>query len=241
MAKEIHCQILAASSLLISLQENPNLFSDVSVGQSREICSVIQRVKLKLPVSAVAELSQLIRRSAFAREHKEMICGVLVAQTAKPSPSTAAGKYENYTSLSAYMTQALWELNEKGRHQAMIDHLILLGCRDPSEYSYRELAILSMVGSDGPKAACSFSEASKHSVLKLLKRLFKQSASMAPLPEDFIKHLPEHPDELQSFYPNTYALVFGVNPPIACPVDLQVLEYMRNGAFYAGREGRKSS
>ena len=137
------------------------------------------------------------------------------------------------------MTQALWELNKQGRHQAMIDHLILLGCRDPSEYSYRELAILSMVGSDGPQAACSFSVSSKNSVLKLMKRLFKQSASKAPPPEDFIKQLPEHPDELQSFYPNTYALVFGGNPPIACPVDLQVLEYMRNGAFLRRPRGQK--
>ena len=153
-----------------------------------------------------------------------------VAMSMSGSGSVAGDqKFQNYTSLIHFIPRALVP-HVGGPHFMLMFCKFLaeqLHLRKPSEFTYKEMAIIVSLAEVGPEKAMQKTVDERAYTLRSTKDAFRSAAAGLDTPSTWIWTLPQSPAELQQLYPTVYAAGFPEFPPVPLDIDKLVLDHLR--------------
>lgn len=164
--------------------------------------------KVSLRACEVAELSEMVSAARFGEEFETIILdAILVAPDADDEEE--GSKHQNYTNLCNYLTESVW--NDCGEEpDALNDHLVALGLRDPNEPTIQMMIFVSSYIQNGNVDIETMTFDVGHAAFLAMKRAFIARVQKAdPLLEPKCSMLPAKPDTFRESRPKTYQNAFG--------------------------------
>ena len=172
---------------------------------------------------------EALSNSVFPANEKSRLLEA-VAMSMSGSGSVAGDqKFQNYTSLIHFIPRALVP-HVGGPHFMLMCCKFLaeqLHLRKPSEFTYKEMAIIVSLADVGPEKAMQKTVDERAYTLRSTKDAFRSAAAGLDTPSTWIWTLPQSPAELQQLYPTVYAAGFPEFPPVPLDIDKLVLDHLR--------------
>lgn len=162
-------------------------------------------------------------RGVFGDEDTQALLGLLADKTATITAVSGRSKLQNYTSLPGFLPKEAWSLllSDRSSSQAKMDciiaHTVRLQLRNPSEGSVQIMTAIYIASTEGLSAGVALCASTKYSMLKQVKRIFKNTAK--PMAEEYMLELPSTPDGFRKAFPVLYERLFTESPPTQCPLD----------------------
>ena len=201
---------IASAARIVKTVNNESQRSKMIGKQADLIVGAVTKISLR--ASDVAELSEMVTAARFGEEVETMILDAILA--APDADEEDGSKHQDYTSLCNYLTQSVW--NDCGQDpDALNDHVIGLGLRDPSEPTIQMMIYVCSYQQNGRRELQTMSVDVGHAAFLAMKRSFLGRVKHAePLLEPPCKKLPEMPETFCEARPMTYQSAFGEDVPI---------------------------
>ena len=224
---EIVASVAAASSVLEQLERiDAAAFAAVAEKQRRRVELAIQSKSLTL--EDMAAITNGVAASKFPQTDKDAILRATVA-TEVMTPSAGSSKFQNFETILNFLPSSLVNLAGTASFNTGLVHFALrLGLRKPSEVTFKELAILMLIGTEGIEKAVAFSLESRAAMIETCKAWFRKAVAKMPAPAPWVTQLPDSPADLKVSHPDLHEAIYSTDPPAKLSVDHVHLEMMRS-------------
>jgi hypothetical protein len=223
-------QVSASCRLITSVSQTPALLDQVAPGQKQHLLRMAAEVTLD--AADMEKVVSDVQASAFTGVDQAEILGVVAGRfrgANGTSAEDASRKGQNYEAMVHYMRESVWESMKEGPVQ-LIQHLIALGLRQPSEPTFQTMTCLLLMVQHGIDPAVNLSTQTKNATLKLLKTWFTRAVTGDKTKWD-IKLLPDVPAELLRRHPAIYNLAFDGEGPMTTPISVVTLAIMKDTCY----------
>jgi len=228
MAHQLVEQISAATTVLQGLSAvDPDSFAVVASAQRHRIEHAIGQLK-NPTIQDMAGLTHAVSSSSFADADKRALMKA-VASTRVMSPSAASeSKFQDFESLADFLPTSLQaHLGKPEFSSAVLEFVLKLGLRKPSETTFRELALISLVGGEGMDRAMAMTPATRAGMLESTKMWFRRAVGRMPEANPYLHKLPASARDLQMLHPEFFQQVFGEDPVRPLERDAIKMELLR--------------
>ncbi len=222
MAREIRARIGVARLLL-----QPLVGQQSHAAASRtQAAALIDLVRIAtLPVADRATFSELALGVAW-----HGVDGALVADAFVPSVTRTRNQMQNYETLHEFFPAVEWErlLNaEVGvteKLSVVINRLVLLGCRAPSEPTFKYITSMLLVLTESSESLVQVPTAAKAGMMSHLKAEFRRWVRLCEAPVEHITQLPGTPALLAQGHQALFQAAFPTGMvAVPCRVDIRVV------------------
>ena len=136
-----------------------------------------------------------------------------------------------FDGLWKFLPQSVWDSMVSGSVAPLMDHLIKLGLRNPSEQTFQEMSIVMLFQSEGQEVAkvTGMTIIGKLSFLKTVKQECRIKCKAAPPPVEWVGRLPSSVHDFRSDLGTLFRHAFGSAEPAACPFSELDLAQMKAG------------
>ena len=127
---------------------------------------------------------------------------------------------QDWTQLVDYMPAALWEqllsqtVNVNQKLHSLLDHVLSLGLRYPSEPTCQVLASIYLICSEGLSQAISTPPQMKHEIFRAVKLALKKQLAMREVPSTICTRLPDSPEAFREQHGEQWAKAFSSGLPV---------------------------
>lgn len=225
MATAVADRMEAARTLLSALKGSP-AWPMASASQRDALVQDLRGAKV--PAAQMAELAQTCQGLSWHGSDGDVVLKALFS-----GPSSAPRRtLQDYTQVLQFFSHAQWvflqsEASSSGKLSLILEHCASLGLRCPTETTAQRLTALFLTLTEGSMAAKAMHHSQKLSVLRFVKKSFKEVAKGEPLA--FVPALPAVPSELEAAFPELYQVVFKSSSPAACPLDMPAFMALCDG------------
>jgi len=220
--EQVRARMDAQRGLLGGLQGQPE-WQAVSWVQAQALVAVASRVVPLLTPEDRADLVAEVASIPFHGDHKQQVLSSFEGQS-KVAPSGALRRcMQDYRSFLEFCTEAEWQvlldasINEATKRSVLVQRLLALGCRCPSEKTIKLAAslidFLCQLGKAWTPAATPVE--SKRG-MAAFKDCFKSASGKLPAPAVYMDVLPASPSALA---PAMRTAAYKDGGPIPCPVE----------------------
>ena len=200
-------------------------FSEASAAQSANLANEISAVSLSL--EEATDVAEAVSKIVWHGNDGEAPLAAIISPGTGSVPCAAAlgrRQMQDYTHSTQYFTAQQWDLMLSSaaasnlKMSTLVDHVIALGLRCPSEATVQKLATMFFICSEGVNETKTMASAHKLAVVKHLKGLTKAQAKSNPL--EYILVLPADLQVFKVKHLKTYEAVFPSEPPVLCRLDV---------------------
>jgi hypothetical protein len=232
MAEAILTRLAACQSLLGALKGRPN-FERVSSSERLKVHSLL--LQSRLGTEDLAEVATAVGLARFASCDEQVLVDAIGDAATSESVVHAVGtgsrtSQQNFEALVHFLPEGVWSLLKDGSVEAMVEHLIKIGLRNPSEPTFMTMTLSMLFQSEGLGKVIEMSSDGKLVVLKSIKNLFKSKCKLAVQPVQWVQCLPKSPDSFRTQFSALYASAFKSCVAHASPISELGMEQMRVGA-----------
>ena len=147
-----------------------------------------------MTIVGISDIVIAIDASSFPQVHKDSRKEVLT--TSDAVGGIRESKFQHWESLMAFTSSSVVAAKGAGAFTTKTLHLYLrMGLRDPSEKTFRALADLISIGTQGMEKAMTMNSDQRQAALDYVKALFRNAVNGLP-PSD-LALLPSTPEDLQ--------------------------------------------
>ena len=226
--------LLRARSLPGVLTAAANVSDAEHAEVSRTQCAILVSQLEQVVVAGphLVQLVQSLSKCNFASDDKEKLQNALNISSQKPQGALARYRPQNYTQCVQMLTAELWgvlldpDVDYMAKTRALLEFLIMLGLRQPSEPTRATIVGLIMVCQEGALKARSLGAGFLRDFYWHVSNSFKSYPKGAAL--ENITDLPPTANELAQKHPLVHAQAFGpgkpqpVQPRVS-PIDVQAV------------------
>jgi len=216
-----------------------------SEAQSQAIASGLEALQIEVGDAVV--LAEKVGQVPWATSRdKQNVLDVLTRRSQGRRQQRV--KQQNFESIGNFFSAREWRslldpaLEFLAKATLILDRLIALGCRNPTEGTMGYAPALLLICTEGPDRAKNLSPGYMHDTLEHLKNM-RRSRTRGPALETFLE-LPVSAAAFEQQHPRTYAAVFPHELPIECQVRYSDLAALRHGMILRNRQrsgGRSSA
>ena len=225
--------IAASGALLKALRGRPGAEA-TSRAERLRLEGVLSATAVGSPSTAEwADIATAVIEAGFSEVDEAALLDVIAAKattraTASPTQS-ACGRaaLQEFESLHRFFPASVWESMRSGGVEGMVNFLIALGLRHPTEGTSRAAACTFLAGSEGFEKAASMDATARMTTAGVIKKMLRDAGKVAPKPTVFLAKLPATPAELEVAHRAVYEAVYSENGPADPPfseVQLQTLK-----------------
>ena len=202
----------------------------VASAQRQRIEAAIRQSK-NCSIQDMAGLSQAISSAAFPPDDKKALMMALASTSpVSPASATSESARQNSESVSTFLPASVTDrVGTIAFSTSLLQFVFKLGLRRPSEYTYRELALISLVGTDGMDRALQMSSQTRNSMMESMKLLFKRAATNMPPASPYLPTLPATPRDLEILHKDFFDGLYGGDPIKPLEVDSVQYQLLRSG------------
>ena len=179
----------------------------------------------------LAEIATLVGQAEFAPRDEEVLLDTVAdLVTCAPTTTTSASSktaLQDFESFSNFLTADVWERIANGDMQAIVNFLLRLGLRFPTEPTSRTVAVVFLAYSEGVEAVQAMDAAARLTTIRVFKKMIKDAAKTAVPLLETIKVLPKTPLEVQRQNSVAYDMVYAEQEPQSCPIAAVVIEELK--------------
>lgn len=188
-----------------------------------------------------ADLAELVSNAGFD-EAIETDIVTAIMECPDVSIGESESKHQNYRALCNYLPEGVWDACGADP-DVLCDTAVKLGLRDPDEPTIAMMVFLCTYRGQGRRWVYQMPPDVGHSAFLAMKRAFKVRVGMVyELREPLASLLPEDPESFQASHPETYAMTFGDEPPIPCPIPVDdLVDLLKRFPQRMGRTKRAAS
>jgi hypothetical protein len=131
---------------------------------------------------------------------------------------------KNYEQFVHYLSQDLWRClsSERGiAAEKLVDHLISLGLRNPSETTMQRVTAVLLLCTEGEAAIRTMPPMALHEIYKNMKRTLKTRSKGNPM--FYVEVLPPSPEQFRTIFADMHKAMFGQTGPVSCPFAQQTI------------------
>ena len=222
MAASLVAQINVASNIMSSMPGNELGINRVATAQRIQLQEQFR--KAKTSIVGISDIMTAIDASSFPQLDKDAMKDVLTK--CNVVGGITESKFQNWESLMAFPSSSMVAAKGTGAFTTKTLHLYLrMGLRDPSEKTFRALADLISIGTQGMEKAMTMNSDQRQAALDSVKALFRNAVNGLP-PSD-LALLPSTPEDLQVAYPEAYDRAYSTDPPGVLEIDPLNLQLFR--------------
>lgn len=230
MAEQLLQQAAASKSLLGALRLRPG-FERASAAEATRL---LQLLRATSTTSAqLAALTTVITDSGFNGPDEaallDAVADLLSGQQGRPltTDTTARTQQQNWITILGFFTASVWKKISEQNINEVLDFLILMGLRNPSEKTYQTLSLGIIAHSNGIEKALNMPVDMKLNFNKSLKGMFKTKAQLSTPPLEWIQTLPECPADLKLKHPMVHDRVFADEVAVENPISQVHMSQLR--------------
>lgn len=228
MASQAAQHLEAVGAFLRQIQGTPS-FSSVLEQQRAHWLQQLEA----LPAMTVAEAGAVASAIIGGPWPPEVSSGLLEV-AARKSVRPAGGEaslpsmrrpLQDFRRVVAYINAKTWvslqsEATPERKLDILLDHLLQLGLRLPTEATFQVVTALFLAVTEGLERATGQGPAVKYNTLQFIKKGFKRCVRNSVEPPIWIAELPCDPRDCRSSFPAVWAVAFPEGEfPVACPID----------------------
>ena len=201
-------------------------------------CEIVLAQITASSVFVEADIVEALSNSVFPAEEKSRLLEAVAIRMSGSGSVASDQKFQNYTSLIHFIPRALVPHVGGPQFMLMLCKFLAeqLHLRKPSEFTYKEMAVIVSLAEGGPEKAMQKTNDERSYTLRSTKDAFRSVTAGLDTPSTWIWTLPQSPAELQQLYPTVYAAGFPEFPPVPLDIDKLLLEHLRGS--YRCRKSR---
>lgn len=219
-ATELLARLEAAKALLDSLCGSSCLGA-ASASQRDAFVDILSTARLT--PAECAEVALSAQAVAWAAgDLQRVVEAIFLPRRPSGAHPPARRGLQDFGSMTAFFKEEHWEVllaNNGGtalKLSTIVDHLVALGLRSPTESTMQLLTGLYLICAEGPSQVRIMGHTQKLSMLRFCKRSLRQAGRHQPLV--WLPALPQAPETLAKQQPTLYRAVFGDAPPVPCRI-----------------------
>jgi hypothetical protein len=234
-------RIQAATRLLEAIKSE-----DIRSKTAEKHCKIIMdalRGSVGLRPFEAADLSELVSNAGFGEANETAILtAIMECPDGGIGDAESESKRQNYRALCNYLPEGVWDACGADP-DVLCDTAAMLGLRDPDEPTVAMMVFLCTYRGQGRRWVYQMPPDVGHSAFLAMKRAFKVRVGSADeLREPLASLLPEDPETFQASHPEAYAMTFGDEPPIPCPIPVDdLVDLLKRFPQRMGRNKRAAS
>ena len=231
MADEFIAQACACQSLLNSIRGRP-AFGKVSKSEKNRLHAILLRAK-GIASADLAKLAESVKAAKFSQVDEDALLDIiadLASSSSNGAPATTLPTrtaLQDWEALCNYLPASLWQKLGEGNIEEVIDFLLSLGLRHPTEPTMKIVVLSILCASDGFEKALGASQESKLALTKTVRNIFKQRVKQTLAPAVWIPTLPKMPQELRAQHPTIFAAAYTGEEPASCPISAIQMEQLK--------------
>ena len=132
--------------------------------------------------------------------------------------SGARTSLQSWETVQHFLPASVWETMKQGTMSNVIDFVLKLGLRNPSEPTAQVISLCVLWASEGHDKACAMQAEVKLSFHQQVKQMFKTKAKFLLPPVEWMQALPRTPLELKQKNPTVYEVVYSQEGPAETPI-----------------------
>jgi hypothetical protein len=204
-------QIQAASDVIANLGDT-DVGRRVAEAQVSNILALVPKCRLHL--EDVAKAMAVIGVSSFSVDQQNRMILVVAALKVVGGEGPAPGKSQNFESFPAFMPTSMDStIGTQTFGSKLMELLLVLGLRSPSEGTFQMMAIYMLVATEGLEKTLSFTAESRHGMLLTTKAWFRRIVKNMTAPTSIIGRLPHTTEDLRLAHPSLYTDLYQTDPP----------------------------
>ena len=218
MAQAILDQLGACRSLMQALQGRPG-FAAASSAEGSHFVATLRTVALT--TQEMGGIATAIQAAGFAPADENAALDALAdASRNSPQPVTKPKRTlgQDYQELTHYLTAEIVDKLRNNSVTELMDHLIKLGLRNPSETTSQVISLLVMHQQDGLQKVLDMTMECKLQMNHALKNVFKTRVKHALPPASYVDILDTDPQAFRLKHPALYGSAFPNSGPVRDPV-----------------------
>jgi hypothetical protein len=224
-------QLGASRSILTALQGRP-AFGKVSSAEKLKLHNALHQV----PLSSVelAQVLDAVVKVGFAAEDitsiVDTIADILGQQgTTAPMAKACRSSMQSWETLIHFIPDTVWEKLQQGSVDSLLEFLIRMGLRHPSEPTSATIALVCLHQAEGEEKLAAMPAVTRLEFVKTVKHAFKAKTKFTAGPVTFIPMLPASPAQLKLQYPIVYEATFAAEPPAPCKISQLTIAQLKAG------------
>lgn len=230
MASEILSHVQAAHSILDAFRGKPK-FATVSQSQRTKLHQLLLRIP-HLANSDFASIAKAVQEAKFDATDEEVLLDALAEASATKStvPAAAGGSrksLQDFQSFVHYLPASVWEKAKEGHMQEVVSFVVLLGLRNATESTSRDIALIILFMTEGFEKTQQMPPDSKLALIKAVKQSLKTRAKGVCEPLVWISSLPKDPQEFRVKHQGLYDSIYGSDSPAPCRITEVAMEQLR--------------
>lgn len=200
---DVLAEFAATSSLLTALKGRPQ-FREVSSAEAQRLAALLQKHGQDLPREVLGQVAQKVETLFGNPPDKELLLDAVavaaVGKAAGPEQTKVdCGRaLQDWTNLALFLRKSVWEKLRQGDTGALLDELVRMGLRRPSEPTMQTVSLVALAATDGVASVAAMDPQTKLTFIQACKGMFKTRLKGVSPPTDFVLALPTSPDELST-------------------------------------------
>ena len=192
-------------------------------------CEIVLAQITASSVFVEADIVEALSNSVFPAEEKSRLLEAVAIRMSGSGSVASDQKFQNYTSLIHFIPRALVPHVGGPQFMLMLCKFLAeqLHLRKPSEFTYKEMAVIVSLAEVGPEKAMQKTNDERSYTLRSTKDAFRSVTAGLDTPSTWIWTLPQSPAELQRLHPTVHAAAFPEFPPVPLDIDGLVLDHLR--------------
>ena len=221
MAEAILQKLGACKSLLSALSNRPG-YGKASAIEAQRVQALLRASPLG--TEDMGKVAEAIQAAGFAESDAAAILDTVADSVSSGGMAQPVGKVprvttQDYIELQNYLVPSVMaRLTEEKAVSDLMDHLLRLGLRNPSEPSFRMIAVLVLFATEGFEQTREMSTETKYAFLQTIKDTFRSRANKVASPVFFVDALPRDPEKFKRDWPSLYAAAFNGSAPMPPPI-----------------------
>ena len=236
-------QVAACKSLLQALSARPG-FADVSASECSRLLGLLR--PLHLSSAELAAFASAVVEAGFAAKDQGLILDAVAqassGQAALPRASLSGStraKQQSWESAVHFIPGSVWKRLEEHSVAELLDFIVRLGLRSPTEHTLLALSCCVLAVSEGVDKSVNMSVDNRLVFHQTVKTMFKEKVKFAPSPLVWVQELPASPEQFKRSYSALWEALYASEAPCSCPVSELSLAQLK--AISRCREVRKGS
>ena len=194
MADRLVPQLAAIGALLQSVKK-AQCFQQVCAGQCLTIETLLLQEK-SLSADAASQLIDAFQKMPWPQQDLDALTKAVARKAGQPSTAAPSQKMQNFEAVHSYFTATRWDQFHSGMAKdctkdAVINHVVALGLRFPTEPTVQHLVGLYLMVSDGYEKSLHMPGPLKLECVRFMKKKIKEHCKKPPL--GVVERLPANP------------------------------------------------
>jgi len=245
MAEAVLAQALASKSILQAMAGR-GVFRKVSAAERMKLTSLLQGSRLNS--EEMASILKVVLSAGFDHDDLNELIDTVGGCMSATSGAKSAGpvmkaertSMQSWESLGNFLPSTVWAKLSEGSLDCLLEFLIRMGLRFPTEPTVATMTLFSLHQSD-PERLAGMSPEARLAHVRACKQAFKSKCKFEPLPKDWVEKLPTSAAEFKESYPSLFAKLYSTEGPAQCPLSELALAQMRAGTRLRGLRGQSSA